>query len=534
MRTTSGRRRAALAAALLVAAAAWPRAAPAAPARAEARGDRPALVVLLVVDQLARWRLDPSLPGGLGRLLREGRAFADATLAHGITETCPGHAAISTGVGPGRAGIPGNSVFVDGHPRYCALSGTSALLRVDGLADRVRAAGGRAVAISEKDRAALMLGGRGQSLAIWLDPAAGFVAARREGAPPPPWLARFDAERGLAPFDARRFPAEWTNPRAEPRAFPDGARWQSDRASRASPHPVRGATLSQTVERLLLTPLADALTLDLARAAVAAERLGAGRATDLLAVSLSANDYVGHAYGPDSQEALAALRTLDAHVGAFLRFLEERIGRGRLLVALTADHGVTPIPELAEELLTSECRAPGGRVSGADLQARLAGLAREACRLPTAPDVAWDGSSAFALGAETWRLCGRPREEAAELVAAGLASHPAVVKVWTARDVAASPCAGACALYRASWDAERSGDWVVQLDPGCLISSGHAGAGHGSPYLTDRAVPVVFWGSGVARGTVRGAAHTIDVAPTLAARAGLPAWPVDGRALPLR
>jgi len=350
----------------------------------------------------------------------------------------------------------------------------------------------------------------------------------------PAWLARFDRERGLAPFDAGRFPAQWTHPQADPRALPDDTRWESDRASRTTPHPVRAATLSQTVERLLATPLADALTLDLARVAVAAERLGSGPATDLLAVSLSANDYLGHAYGPDSQEARAALLALDGQVGAFLRFLEERVGRGRLLVVLTADHGVTPIPELAEELGTSDCRAPGGRVAGADLQARIATLAREACRLDAPPAVGWDGNSAFALGAESWRSCGRPREQATDAVAAGLASEPPVVHVWTARDAARTPCAGPCERYRASWDAERSGDWVVQLDPGCMISSAHAGAGHGSPYLADRAVPLVFWGSGVAPGVVRGRAHTVDVAPTLAARAGLSPWPVDGRALPLR
>jgi predicted AlkP superfamily pyrophosphatase or phosphodiesterase len=110
-----------------------------------------------------------------------------------------------------------------------------------------------------------------------------------------------------------------------------------------------------------------------------------------------------------------------------------------------------------------------------------------------------------------------------------------MVKAWTADDLRATPCAGACALYRASFDPERSGDWVVQLDPHCLLTSEKAGAGHGSPYAPDRAVPVLFWGAGVAPGTVRGPAHSVDVAPTLAARAGLtPSGLLDGRALPLR
>jgi predicted AlkP superfamily pyrophosphatase or phosphodiesterase len=495
--------------------------------------ERPALLVLLVVDQLTRGRLDPALPGGLGRLLREGRVFADATLAHGITETCPGHAAISTGRHPGHAGIPGNHVFESGRPRYCVEGGSLAFLRGDTLADRVRAAGGDAVAVSGKDRAALLLAGRG-GLAIWLDPAAGFVAGRRAGTPPPPWVESFDAARGLAPFDPARLPASWSHPGDDPRAFPDATPSEDARFSRTSPHPVRGATLAETVARLLATPVADALTLDLAREAVTAERLGAGPAADLLAVSLSATDYVGHLYGPDSQEALAALGALDGQVGAFLAFLEARVGRGSLLVALTADHGVTRNPELAEALGVSECRVPGGRVPGAGLAARIAALAREACRLPAAPEVTTDGDLSFALPAEAWKACRAPRSEVVAAVAAGLAAAPGVVKAWTAPDLAGPGCAGPCALFRASFDPERSGDWVVQLDPTCVPAGGTTGASHGSPYLPDRAVPVVFWGGGVTAGIVRGPAHTVDVAPTLAGRAGLAAVPVDGRALHLR
>lgn len=494
---------------------------------------RPALVLLLVIDQLARGRLDASLPGGLGRLLREGRVFADATLTHAVTETCPGHAAISLGLEPGHAGIPGNEVFLDGRPTYCAAGASPALLRADALADWVRAAGGRAVAISEKDRAAIVLGGRTPGLTVWLDPKVGFTAGR-SGAEPP-WLSRFDAARGLAPFDASRFPERWTHRTDDPRALPDDTAAEAGRWSRTTPHPVRGATLAETVERLLRTPLADGLTLDVARAAVDAERLGRGAAPDLLAVSLSANDYIGHAYGPDSQEAAGALRALDGQVGEFLAFLEARVPRGRLLVVLTADHGVAPLPEVAQALGVSACRVPGGRVSGQALAERIATLAATACGLAAPPAVATDGDSAFALAPEVWGTCRAPRAEVLATVAAGLAREPGVVRAWTAADAAADPCAGACALFRGSFDPERSGDWTVELDPYCLMSSYAEGTSHGSPHAYDRAVPLVFWGAGVAPGKVRGLARTVDVAPTLADRLGLaPGHALDGRVLPLR
>jgi arylsulfatase A-like enzyme len=494
---------------------------------------RPALVLLLVVDQLARGRLDATLPGGLGRLLREGRVFADATLTHAVTETCPGHAAISLGLAPGHAGIPSNLLFLDGRPTYCVEGASPAFLRADALADWVRAGGGRAVAISEKDRAAIVLGGRHPDVALWLDPSAGFTAGPR--AAPPPWLARFDAAHGLAPFDAARFPAEWTHRRDDPRALPDDTPSEDARWSRTSPHPLRGATLAETVQRMLHTPFADALTLDLARAAVEAERLGRRGAPDLLAVSLSANDYIGHAYGPDSQEAAASLRELDRQLGAFLSFLEARVPRGRLLVVLTADHGVAPIPEVAEALGISECRVPGGRVRGRPLAERIAAEAQAVCGLDAAPEVTTDGDSAFALTPAAWAACRAPRAQVLAGVAARLAQEPGIVKAWTATDLSTEPCAGACALFRASHDPERSGDWLVQADAHCLLSSSPDGTGHGTPYAYDRAVPVVFWGAGVAPGTVRGLARTVDVAPTVAAELGLtPGHALDGRALPLR
>jgi arylsulfatase A-like enzyme len=289
------------------------------------------------------------------------------------------------------------------------------------------------------------------------------------------------------------------------------------------------------VDRWIHTPHSDRLFLDRAPRQVERERLGAGPAPDLLAISLSATDRIGHAYGLDSQEAAAALRDLDRRLGDLLAFLDRRVGRARLVVALTADHGSTPVPEIAAALGASECRVPGGRVDGRELARRIGALARDACGFDAAPEVGWDRNASFALAAGDWAACRASPAEAKARVAAGVAARPGVVKAWTAADFEAEPCAGACALYRASADAERSGDWVVQLDPHCLLTEEPNGAGHGSAYAYDREVPIVVRGPGVRPGNVRGPARTIDVAPTLAALAGVAlAPPRDGRPLPLR
>jgi arylsulfatase A-like enzyme len=393
--------------------------------------------------------------------------------------------------------------------------------------------------VSGKDRAAIMLGGRRPTLAVWLDPLAGFTTSRYYARALPGWLARFDADRGLAPFAAAKLPERWSHRTDDPRALRDDDPSESPQWSRTSPHPVRASTQRETIDALRRTPYLDQLTLDLARTIVDAERLAEGPDTSLLAVSLSATDHIGHAYGPDSQEALAALEELDRQLGDFLAFLEARVPKASLLVVLTADHGVSSTPEVAAELGASECRAsPTGRVRGADFQRHVAEAVRAACDVDVGP-VAWDSNYAFKLDPAVWpriaQRCGKTRPQVLAEVRAALRARPGVVEVWTAAELSGpEACSGYCALQRASFAGERSGDLVVQLDPTCQLTAEEHGAGHGSPYASDRAVPLVFWGNDVAPGVVRGRARTVDVGPTLAHRLGLtpdPAW--DGSALPL-
>jgi arylsulfatase A-like enzyme len=542
-------------------------------ARAADAAERPRLVVLVSVDQLARRRLSDALPGGLGRLLREGRVFADAALEHGITETCPGHATMLTGANPGPAGIPGNTLFDGTRSWYCvservdastdekAALARSGVLGVpdpatpEQLAEALRSPSFLAVktlgdllgpsrkvfTVSAKDRAAIALGGQHPTLAIWLDGHAGFTTSRWYAQALPPWLEAFNRDRGLAPYVAERLPAEWRHESSDAAALPDDTPVESSAYGRRSPHPVRGATLRETVPRLLRTPFVDALTLDVARAIVDREGLGAGPGPDLLAVSLSATDYIGHAYGPDSQEAADALHELDVQLDAFLRFLLSRVPRAALLVVLTADHGVASIPEVSVELGLSECRVAGGRASGAQWKERVRDAARAACGAKDAPAVGWDGNYSFKLDPAWLSRCKR-KDGALADIAAHLSTAPGVVHVWTAAELRGDgkSCAGYCRLFKNSFAGERSGDLVVQLDPTCELTPDDPEhktpyvTGHGTPYLYDRAVPLVFFGGGVAPGIVRGQARTIDIAPTLARRLGVPAQPEwNGRALPL-
>lgn len=512
----------------------------------------PRLVLLLVVDQLRPEALDPARPGGLGRLAREGRVFVDALLDHAATETCPGHAAIATGRHPGRVGIPGNQWVdaargalvwcvedpaADAHTFGTRLGRSPRLLRTDALGDWLRAARpeSRVHAVSGKDRGAIPLGGRRPAGAFWLEPEAlGFTTSRYYAARLPAWLERFNA---VALWEG--LPARWQHADGSSAngARPDDSPGEAPLFGRTSGHPVLGLDRRQTLETLSFTPFLDRATLDLARVLVAEEALGADATPDLLALSLSATDRVGHLYGPGSQEVHDLLQRLDAWLGELLEFLEARTAGGGLLVALTSDHGVLELPEWGAATGGGECPVPGGRVDARALGARLEQRLAERFGEPGLKHATWMLQAGFELSVNRPLAAARGVDAARVAQAAGeiLTAEPGVARTWSVEERRAgrgpTPFAP---LYQRAFDPERSGDLAVQPVRDCLLSPFPTGTSHGSPYLYDREIPLVFWGAGVRPGRVRGRASAVDVAPTLAARLAVPAPPdLDGRVLDL-
>ncbi len=514
----------------------------------------PRLVVLIAVDQLRPDRLDASLPGGLGRFLREGRAFVDAAVAHAHTETCPGHVTMVTGRHPGPSGVPGNT-FVDpatGARVYCVddeaddalvFGGTvrrsPRLIRATALGDWMKAArpDSKVYALSAKDRAAVPLGGHRPDGVYWLDwlESRGFTSSGYYTAELPDWLPT-----GRALEDFAELPRRWDHlPEAAERAArPDDYAGEVAEFGRTSGHPVVGDDWSESVQRLSFTPFLDDVTLALARTIVLEEDLGIDAAPDLLALSLSATDTVGHLYGPESHEAADALLRLDAALGEFLDFLDARVGPGRVLAVLTADHGVLSLPAWLEETGRGECPLPGGRADAVALFEELQAALDTALGARASPEQRWIHAAYSRLTVDRALAAERgvPVSRVAEIAKAWIEARPGVARVWTAEEMAAGAGpAPFAALYRNSFDPERSGDLAVQPARGCLISSRPAGTTHASPYAYDRRVPLVFFGPGVEPGRVEGAAATVDIAPTLAARLGVPApADLDGRVLPLR
>lgn len=497
--------------------------------------DGPTLVVLMSVDQLR-----PDLLEGYGdlyvagfrRLLDEGFRFRNATHDHASTETAPGHTTLATGVYPTRHGIVGNNWFVREGDSWRAvysmedraseilgqptMPGRSAanILR-PGLADWVlaRDRDARVVSVSRKDRSAIGLSAQARGEVYWLADEAGvFVTSEYYHDDYPDWISEFNQNVMPALYSDTLWesivPAA-----ARTRTRPDTSRWELDGVHSYFPHRPAdtGDDLNEGTRNLWrfeLTPFPDRAVAELAIAAIDEHRLGRRGTVDFLGVSFSQTDLIGHRYGPRSREQLDNLLRLDREIGRVLSYLDEAVGPGRWVLALSSDHGVLDIPE---HLAETGVRA--GRLTREHRQQLLDAI--------QAGMVGWDGQE--------------PVEASIER---SIAALPFIGGAYTYADVeSASPPDSFAALVAKSHSRERTVDlaerWgvYVRYQPNFLPWAS-APATHGSPYYYDRHVPLLFLGGGVRRGVSAERVATVDAAPTLAALAGVRApGDLDGRSL---
>lgn len=468
-----------------------------------------------------------------------------------------------TGRHPAGAGIPGNTrvdrermvaeyCVADPAPAGRVLGGSDdpadgrspAALAATTLGDWLREARpeARVYSVSAKDRSAIALGGRRPNAAFWLDRkrSGAITTSRHYLSRLPTWVKRWSAEGLLEPV-----PDHWVHPSGNP---PNGARpdvypGEGPRWSITSPHPVKpdGDTRS-SLDAFVTSPYLDRRTLDFARELIVEEQLGERGGTDLLAIGLSGTDYIGHSYGPWSQESRDALIRLDGDIGAFFGFLDARYGPGRVVVVLTADHGVLPLPEwLAEQ--GGGCPADGGRVSPSNLDAGLVAHLDDSFG-PGAEEVD-DGERPKWMLRNGYEIYFRPERVAksgvalarvVEVADAWIEQQPGVARAWRGADIDAGrgprPMLD---LYRNSRIPGIGADLVIEPAYGCLFTPWPAGTSHGSPHDYDRDVPLVFMGPNIDPGVVRGRAAPIDIAPTLAAELGLETpHGLDGQVLMLR
>lgn len=503
--------------------------------------DAPRLVVGIVVDQL---RHDMLLrywgdfgEGGFKRLMNDGFVFENARFDYMPTFTGPGHASVYTGTTPAVHGIMGNDWYVRELGRATYVTDDETVETVGSATDAGKMSPrwmlsttigdelwlhtnerARVLGISLKDRGAILPAGHtGQ--AYWLDYDTGeFITSSYYRDALPEWLAAFNA-RGLvrqylaAPWETLRPLADYDE------SLPDDNPYEAlfpGETRPVFPHDLPALIGEEGLGLVAYTPFGDELLLELALAAVEAENLGRGAVSDMLAISFSSPDHIGHRYGPMSVEVQDAYLRLDRQIARLLAFLDRRVGRGSVLVFLTSDHGVAHEPNyLADRSI------PVGRFMGRPV---IAGL-RERLLERYGEDffVAWRNLQVF-LDRDRIRAAGldlREVQEAAALymleqngVAGALSAHALVFGEFVQ---------GHRALVQRGFSARRSGDVVVWLEPHWLpMWSPTLRTTHGSAYSYDTRVPLIWHGWGIPSGRSAEPVQISDIASTLAVLLGTP------------
>ncbi len=537
----------ALAVALAGCGAPPPKSAGAAPVAAPAPKGPPRLIVAISVDQFsadlfAQYRRHYT--HGLARL-QQGAVFPSGFQSHAATETCPGHSTLLTGTHPARNGIIANNWFDLSLERadkrvYCAEDVTDPAstsrdpvvsarnLKVPTLGELMKAANPatRNVAVSAKDRAVMMMGGHRIDAAYWwkngefvtlkgreISPAAAaqnvaVAQLLKTGAPAlalPSFCAGADhaVSVGKGALGTGRFALE--------PGKPDGVR---------------------------ISPRMDQLTVDLANRLVDEMDLGKGLAPDILSVSLSATDYIGHATGTNGSEICIQMAELDKAIGTLLDHLD---ARGiDYAVVLSADHGGLDMPERASQQAVPRAVRVDASLGARELAAQI--TTRTGISSPAGPLLYSDGGEYYVNRA----LAPAQKAEVVKALVAIARAHPQVAAVFTADEMAKTPLPtgnpqdwSVRDRVRASFDASRSGDVLVMLDravtpipeamPGAYVAT------HGSVFDYDRRVPMLFWRKGMTGFEQPAPVETVDIAPTLAAWLGLKVSEgmFDGRCLDL-
>ena len=513
--------------AFALALAVWPAAGAAPP--------RPKLVVVITVDQLrpdylARWR--PQLTGGFFTLLADGAVFTNAFQDHGVTETAPGHSTVLSGRWPAHTGIIRNIEGVqDSTTPLLGVLGPGASprrFRGTALFDWLKAADttSRALSVSRKDRGAILTIGRAKAQVYWYQSGL-FTTSRYYQDTLPIWVQTFNALR--VPLQAAG--TKWTLLRADSVYHePDSEPWENGGRGVAFPHALP-ADSAGAATAFGGVPQMDSLTLAFALAGVEALRLGRRGPTDLLAVSLSTTDAIGHAFGPDSREIHDQVLRLDAYLQWFLQRVFDRVGRQNVLLVLTADHGVTPFPEASRQQGHADAR-------WVDLDTLVRAANAQLTQLGGADTtkhwLEFDTGVLFFQDNGRLTASGVNLDSALTALAARIRVVPGVARVDRPADLARADTAQDPIARR--WLHQVAGDsrvaMVVTLRPFDAWSSPFAIAQHGQPSDLDAHVPLILWGRGIQRGTYEQRANTVDIAPTLAQLLGLsPFSLLDGRVL---
>jgi predicted AlkP superfamily pyrophosphatase or phosphodiesterase len=498
--------------------------------------ERPKLVVGLVVDQM-RWdflyryydRYAPN--GGFKRILNKGFTCENTYIPYAPTVTACGHACVYTGSVPNVHGITGNAWYdrLLQKTVYCVedqqvqtvgansdagkMSPRNLLTTTIGdemkLSNQFRA---KVIGIASKDRGAILPAGHAANGAYWYDSKTGnWISSDYYGKTLPKWLETFNQEK---------WPDQWYQ-KGWNTLYPIASYQQStadDKPYEAKPFgsQQRGfpydfnAYIGKNYGAISVSPHSASMTFDVAKRAIKGEQLGADAITDLLAVSISSTDYIGHSFGPNSIETEDAYLRLDRDLGVFLDYLDVHVGKGQYVFFITADHGVAHVPGFMQEN-----KLPGGVMDDAtwlkELETRLKNKfgASKLIASTYNYNITFNQSMIDSLKID--------QDALHELVINYLKKQPSIAEVFEWQELAETPMVDKKRkLLENGYFPSRSGDIQFVLKPG-YIDGNSTGTTHGvwNPY--DTHIPLVWYGWRIPVGKTNRQTYMTDIAPTIAA-----------------
>ena len=493
---------------------------------ASAYNAHPKLVVVIIIDQfrgdyLERYR-DQFPEGGFRLLLDHGAYFTDCNYDYANTRTAPGHATLFTGAYSNGHGIAANewwdpkkekmvtSVEDDG-TQFVGIAADQAKgkaaasphnLLADTLGDELKLATqgkSKVFGVSLKDRAAIIPGGFSADAAYWIEPKTGtWITSTYYRPDLPKWAQDFNSSGRAAKYWDR----DWKDS--------DGKVLRSTAHRKG-----KDGTEGGFYEIIGATPFANEYELEFAKELIVYEKLGAGAATDLISISLSPNDILGHQVGPDTPEMAAMALALDRELADFFSFLGHQVGLADTWIALSADHGVSSLPDAVKKL-----RIPAANMDGGKMEAQInsalaakfsAGHITSYIKLDY--PLAWLNESAFTIA--------HVKQHDAEIAVGEAMKQAGLRDYFTKSQLAEGEVPNTEFGKRMLHSYSPLGSWFVMGIPVPYSVGGAKGTDHTSPYSYDTHVPLAFYGLPFRPGTYRTHAETVDLAVTLASLLGI-------------
>jgi predicted AlkP superfamily pyrophosphatase or phosphodiesterase len=499
-------------------------------------GSKTRLVLLIVIDQfrydyLTRFE-DLFGPGGFRRLLQQGAVFTNANYSYTPTVTACGHATFMSGSLPSLHGIIGNEWFDRGTDREVTSVSDNSVKLLGGksmtpaspsrligstVGDQLRLTNrgrSKVVGVALKDRSAILPAGKNANGAYWFDTTEGvFVSSTYYFSDLPQWVKRFNQTQRADKY----FGARWDRllpPAAYERSLADENVYEESPWGNHFPYTINGGETTpgkKFYDQFDESPQANEYTVAFAKAAIEGEGLGQDDQTDLLTVSFSANDGLGHRLGPYSQEVEDMTLRTDRVLANLFRYIDQKVGLANTIVVLTADHGVAPIPEHARDLGFGGGRQPIGKIVDAVKAALNERFGTEQWVRHTV-----NGNIYFDYNVISSKKADRSELERLSCEAAQ--KIEGVAQCFTRTQFLSGQLLPGTISSRAvnGFNPERNGDIVIVLKPFYMHRT-EAGTTHGTPYSYDTHVPVIFLGRDILPGSYGTVTTPSDIAPTLAA-----------------